>query len=53
MITSNQIVKTAKLIKYINPEKAYILIPTRPPAEEWVNIPDENELNAAYQILEL
>ena len=44
------IVETAKLIKYINPEKAYILVPTRPPAEKWVNIPDENELNTAYQV---
>ncbi len=44
------IVETAKLIKYINPEKAYILVPTRPPAEKWVNIPYENELNTAYQV---
>ncbi len=44
------IIKTAELIKYINPEKAYILVPTRPPAENWVKIPDEHELNAAYQV---
>ena len=44
------IIKTAELIKYINPEKAYILVPTRPPAEDWVEIPDEQKLNTAYQI---
>ena len=44
------IIKTAELIKYINPEKAYILAPTRPPAENWVKIPDEHELNTAYQV---
>ena len=46
----DSVIKTAELIKYINPEKAYILVPTRPPAEDWVKIPDEHELNAAYQI---
>ncbi len=48
--SEESIIKTAELIKYINPEKAYILVPTRPPAENWVKIPDERELNAAYQV---
>ena len=46
----DSVIKTAELIKYINPEKAYILVPTRPPAEDWVKIPDEYKLNAAYQV---
>ena len=46
----DSVIKTAELIKYINPEKAYILAPTRPPSEDWVRIPDEHELNAAYQV---
>jgi len=42
--------KTAKLIKQINPEKSYILVPTRPPAEKFVEPPSEEYLNAVYQI---
>lgn len=42
--------KTAKYIREINPEKSYILVPTRPPAEKNVEIPRENSLNIAYQI---
>ena len=41
---------TAQFIKEINPDKAYILIPFRPPAEELVDVPDEENLNIAYQI---
>jgi wyosine [tRNA(Phe)-imidazoG37] synthetase (radical SAM superfamily) len=46
----DSVIKTAELIKYINPEKAYLLVPTKPPAENWVKIPDEYELNSAYQV---
>jgi len=42
--------KTAKYIQKINPQKSYILVPTRPPAEKNVEIPRENSLNIAYQI---
>ena len=42
--------KTAEIIKLINPLKAFLLVPTRPPAEDWVEIPDEQKLNTAYQI---
>lgn len=41
---------TSKFIKEINPDKAYILVPTRPPAEGFVNPPSEENLNMAYQI---
>jgi len=33
------------------PVRAYVSIPTRPPAEEWVRVPDEKAINRAYQIL--
>jgi wyosine [tRNA(Phe)-imidazoG37] synthetase (radical SAM superfamily) len=42
--------KTANFIKMINPNKAYILVPTRPPAEKYVTIPNEYNLNKGYQI---
>jgi wyosine [tRNA(Phe)-imidazoG37] synthetase (radical SAM superfamily) len=42
--------KTAERINIINPDKAYILVPTRPPAESYVRQPDEYNINAAYQI---
>jgi len=41
---------TAGFIKEINPDTAYILVPTRPPAEKYVNPPSEENLNTAYQI---
>ncbi|MBU1299452.1 MAG: radical SAM protein [Bacteroidetes bacterium] len=44
--------KTSELIKNIQPKKAYILVPTRPPAEAYVKAPDESILNAAYQIFD-
>ncbi len=44
------IYKTAYFIKQIKPEKAFILVPTRPPAEIWVLPPELNLLTAAFQI---
>ena len=41
---------TVEFIKKINPNTAYILVPTRPPAEEFVKPPSEENLNIAYQI---
>jgi len=35
----------------LRPAKAYLSIPTRPPAEEWVQPPSEKVINQAYQIL--
>lgn len=35
----------------IAPARAYISIPTRPPAERWVLPPTEDETNRAYQIM--
>jgi len=49
-VNIESIKRTAKLIKQVNPEKSYILVPTRPPAEEFVEPPSEEYLNAVYQI---
>ncbi len=42
--------KISEFIKTIDPKKAYISIPTRPPAKETVNQPTETKINQAYQI---
>jgi wyosine [tRNA(Phe)-imidazoG37] synthetase (radical SAM superfamily) len=41
---------TSELIKQLNPDKAYILVPTRPPAEKFVEPPSAEYLNISYQI---
>lgn len=42
--------ETAERIKCINPDKAYILVPTRPPAETGVIKPTAEALRNAYDI---
>ena len=42
--------QTAEFIHQLSPSVSYIAIPTRPPAEKWVEQPDEETLNRAYQI---
>ncbi len=37
-------------VKTLNPDKTYLSIPTRPPADDSVEAPDEERLNRAYQI---
>ncbi len=49
---TNSITRTAEMIRQINPKKSYILVPTRPPAEEFVEPPSEENLNSAYQIFD-
>jgi wyosine [tRNA(Phe)-imidazoG37] synthetase (radical SAM superfamily) len=41
---------TAKFLASLGPSRAYLAVPTRPPAEEWVEMPDEAVVNRAYQI---
>jgi wyosine [tRNA(Phe)-imidazoG37] synthetase (radical SAM superfamily) len=41
----------AKFLARLSPARAYLAVPTRPPAEEWVQMPDEAVVNRAYQIL--
>ncbi len=40
----------AEMIKKINPFKAYLSVPIRPPAEKGVKPPDTEKLNEAWQI---
>ena len=46
----DELKSTSKFISGLNPDVAYIAIPTRPPAEEFVVSPDEERINNAYQI---
>jgi len=41
----------AGFLARLRPVRAYLSIPTRPPAEEWVHPPAEQVINRAYQIL--
>lgn len=41
---------TANFLGKINPAAAYLGIPTRPPAEDYVSPPTEEQLNHAFQI---
>jgi wyosine [tRNA(Phe)-imidazoG37] synthetase (radical SAM superfamily) len=43
--------KIAVFLNHLQPHKAYLSVPTRPPATKWVRPPDENVLNEAFQIL--
>jgi len=41
----------AGFLRRLKPTRAYLSIPTRPPAETWVHAPAEEAINRAYQIL--
>ena len=43
--------EVADFLGKLKPAKAYLSIPTRPPAERWVHPPVENVLNKAYQVV--
>jgi wyosine [tRNA(Phe)-imidazoG37] synthetase (radical SAM superfamily) len=40
----------ADLLAQLQPAKAYLSIPTRPPAEAWARPPSEKIINRAYQV---
>jgi wyosine [tRNA(Phe)-imidazoG37] synthetase (radical SAM superfamily) len=42
--------KTAEFISRLKPSRAYLSIPTRPPAEKGVNPPAESIINEAFQV---
>ncbi|WP_461865462.1 radical SAM protein [Thermococcus sp.] len=44
--------KIAEFLKLLKPDIAYIGIPTRPPAEEWVKPASEETINRAFQTFE-
>jgi wyosine [tRNA(Phe)-imidazoG37] synthetase (radical SAM superfamily) len=50
--SEEDLVILAEIIKKINPWKAYLSVPIRPPAEKWVKPPDIEKLNRAWQILD-
>jgi wyosine [tRNA(Phe)-imidazoG37] synthetase (radical SAM superfamily) len=43
--------EVADFLAQLGPVRAYLSIPTRPPAEAWVRPPSEEVINRAYQIL--
>ncbi len=45
-----EIRKIARFLAELKPDKAYIAIPTRPPAGKWVKPANEHAINMAYQI---
>lgn len=42
--------EVADFLSYLRLATAYLAIPTRPPAEEWVRAPDQDAVNRAFQI---
>ncbi|MCR4287450.1 MAG: radical SAM protein [Deltaproteobacteria bacterium] len=42
--------EVSDFIARINPARAYIAVPTRPPSEGWVQPPDEQALNNCFQV---
>lgn len=47
---SDHLEKIAAFLVRLQPVTAYVSIPTRPPVEKWVETPDEEGVNEAYQI---
>lgn len=45
----DEIKKIASFLGTVSPDKAYIAVPTRPPAEDWANPADEEKINRAYR----
>jgi wyosine [tRNA(Phe)-imidazoG37] synthetase (radical SAM superfamily) len=43
--------EVADFLAHLKPARAYLSIPTRPPAEGWVHPPSEKAINRAYQVL--
>ncbi len=49
--TVEAIEDVAGFLARLAPDRAYVAIPTRPPAEDWAHGPDEAKINRAYQII--
>lgn len=49
--SADHITEIADFLAQLRPARAYLAIPTRPPAEGWVRPPAEKAINRAYQIL--
>ncbi len=48
--SETELEKIANFITQLKPDTAYISIPTRPPAEKWVEPPNEDRINKAYLV---
>jgi wyosine [tRNA(Phe)-imidazoG37] synthetase (radical SAM superfamily) len=46
----DDVTATAEFIAQLEPDTAFLSIPTRPPSEDWVRPPDEESMNRAYQV---
>ncbi|RLD14605.1 MAG: radical SAM protein [Caldiserica bacterium] len=46
-----ELLKIKNFLEKISPDKVYVNVPIRPPAEEWVKIPSEKEIEKAKRIL--
>ncbi|CAB49775.1 radical SAM protein [Pyrococcus abyssi] len=46
----NELERIADFLRELKPDKAYIAIPTRPPAEKWVKPASEEVIHLAYQL---
>jgi wyosine [tRNA(Phe)-imidazoG37] synthetase (radical SAM superfamily) len=49
--TPGHLAEVAEFVGRVEPSIAYLSVPTRPPAEDWVGVPAEEDLNRAYQIM--
>jgi wyosine [tRNA(Phe)-imidazoG37] synthetase (radical SAM superfamily) len=49
--SENGLSNIAGFLARLRPDRAYLAIPTRPPAEEWAQPPPEEIINQAYHIL--
>jgi wyosine [tRNA(Phe)-imidazoG37] synthetase (radical SAM superfamily) len=49
--SSINMIEVTEFIARLEPFKAYLSVPTRPPTEKWVKPPDEKTLNAAFQTM--
>jgi wyosine [tRNA(Phe)-imidazoG37] synthetase (radical SAM superfamily) len=49
--SDDHVKEVADFLSRLKPAKAYLSIPTRPPAEKWVRPPGEKTINRAYQTL--
>jgi len=45
------ITEVARFLQLVMPARAYLSVPTRPPAEKWVCPPSEETINRCYQVL--
>ena len=50
--SQSQLKATADVVASLQPKRAYLSVPTRPPAETWVQPPTEQALHRAYRIFQ-